>query len=56
MNQYTIYEILVMFIKYRRFITGDSIDNIGEENFEHAFMDFILYMLNNEVESKEDKV
>lgn len=46
---YTIDELLTWLIRYRRFMTGDSIDNIGETHFEEEFSRFILYLKNNEV-------
>ena len=46
MKTYTIEDILEYFIYYRRFVTGDSIDPIGQTDFEREFMAFILYMKN----------
>ena len=49
-KKYTIDDLLTWFIHYRRFITGDTIDNIGQEDFEETFFRFLIYVKNNEVE------
>jgi len=47
MKKYTIEEIIDWFIRYRRFVTSDSIDNIGQVDFEDELFRFILYVKNN---------
>lgn len=52
MKTYSIQEILELFVKYRRWVTGDSIDPIGDTDFEKEFMQFIIYMVNATTEDK----
>lgn len=48
-KRYTIDELLTWFILYRRYVTADNNDPIGEVNFESEFWHFLMYLKNNEV-------
>jgi hypothetical protein len=49
-NSYTIEELLEWFIRYRRYITADSIDPIGDVDFESEFWHFLTYIKGNQIE------